>query len=225
MNCSYHPEREAVHRCNICGELLCQECSVVLDSKVVCKRCISSAIEKRPEAVYSAPARKTGPAPKRVPSGFLTFIFSVCMPGAGQMYLGYMKRGLFMMSVFFLSIIFTSGLTGYFAFLIPIVYISCFFDAFNLRARIINGEAVEDSISEFTGFLYRYRLPVLIFCVLAAASGMVSKFFDFFEDLTGFSGHGLFSLLLPAAIIGFGIYIFTKGGKKSEYVDKTESYQ
>jgi TM2 domain-containing membrane protein YozV len=37
-------------------------------------------------------------------NSFLTFIFSL-IPGAGQMYLGFMKRGLSLMSCFFFIIL------------------------------------------------------------------------------------------------------------------------
>ena len=36
-------------------------------------------------------------------NAFLTFIFA-CIPGAGQMYYGYMKRGLSMITIFCLII-------------------------------------------------------------------------------------------------------------------------
>ena len=37
-------------------------------------------------------------------NGFLTFVFA-CIPGAGQMYYGYMKRGLSMITIFCLGVV------------------------------------------------------------------------------------------------------------------------
>ena len=68
-------------------------------------------------------------------SGFLTFCFSF-IPGAGQMYLGYMKRGLSLMLVFW-GIIFISAFLslGLICIFLPLIWAYAFFDTFNLRAQ------------------------------------------------------------------------------------------
>jgi TM2 domain-containing membrane protein YozV len=62
---------------------------------------------------------------------FLTFVFSM-LPGAGQMYLGFMKIGLSFMSVFFF-LIFLSSLfdTGQLLFIAPLIWFYSFFDCTN----------------------------------------------------------------------------------------------
>lgn len=64
---------------------------------------------------------------------FLTFCFSV-IPGAGQMYQEYMKRGLSILILFF-TVIGISMLVGspIFALPIPIILIYSFFDTWNIR--------------------------------------------------------------------------------------------
>ncbi len=64
--------------------------------------------------------------------GFWTFIFSL-MPGAGEMYLGFMKRGVSTMLVFLGWCAFV-GLTGFEAglLLIPVVWFYSFFTVHNL---------------------------------------------------------------------------------------------
>ena len=54
-------------------------------------------------------------------SGFLTFCFA-CLPGAGEMYLGYMKRGLSVMIAFW-GLIFVASLLnmGILGILAPII--------------------------------------------------------------------------------------------------------
>lgn len=64
-------------------------------------------------------------------STFLTFCFAF-IPGAGQMYQGYMKRGLSLITLFCLGIMF-SAILSYSAVLLPIVWMYSFFDTFNLR--------------------------------------------------------------------------------------------
>lgn len=70
----------------------------------------------------------------RKKSPFFTFCFSL-LPGAGQMYLGFMKRGVSLMSSFFL-IIFISAWLNLEPFLLtlPIIWFFSFFDTHNLRS-------------------------------------------------------------------------------------------
>lgn len=75
-------------------------------------------------------------------NGFLTFCCAF-IPGAGQMYQGYMKRGL--------SLILTACLIGMVGsllnpvlLLLVVMWMYSFFDTFNLRAQIIADTAPED---------------------------------------------------------------------------------
>lgn len=65
----------------------------------------------------------------RPKSKFFTFVLSF-FPGAGHMYLGFMKQGLQLMAAFFgtIAIVSMSSL-NFFAFLIPIIIAYSFFDA------------------------------------------------------------------------------------------------
>lgn len=67
-------------------------------------------------------------------SRILTFLFAL-WPGAGQMYLGYMKRGLSLMGVFCLLIAVAGFLNlSILLFLLPVVWFYAFFDTLNLRS-------------------------------------------------------------------------------------------
>lgn len=209
MNCTYHPERNAVHRCNKCGELLCQECAVIVEGKVACKSCISQMLNRREEPAYV----ERHVVSRRRPSFLLTILLAGCIPGTGQMYLGFMKRGLFLMSAFFLSIVCTAFSGGLFWPLIPIIYLGSIFDALNLRSRMIAGEEIEDSVSGIMSYLYRYRLPVLIFSVLVVCSGWLSRIVRILNRMFGYplSNSDFSFMIVSVAVIGFGVYIFTKG--------------
>jgi hypothetical protein len=64
-------------------------------------------------------------------SKFLTFVFSM-LPGAGHMYMGFMKIGVSFMSVFFFLIFLSSWLdTGPLLFIVPIIWFYSFFDCVN----------------------------------------------------------------------------------------------
>ena len=77
-------------------------------------------------------------------NGILTLLFA-CIPGAGQMYQGYMKRGLSLITMFCLST-FLGAWTQIAIFYIgaPIIYMYSFFDTLNLRAQLAAEKAPED---------------------------------------------------------------------------------
>ena len=80
-------------------------------------------------------------------SRILTFLFAL-WPGAGQMYLGYMKRGVSLMLLFCLLMA-ISSFTGFgvFIFLLPIVWFYGFFDTINLRSMSYEFLPQDDSCS------------------------------------------------------------------------------
>ena len=76
-------------------------------------------------------------------NGILTFLFAF-VPGAGQMYQGYMKRGLSLITLFFLCIMAGMLLLEQLVLTALIVWMYSFFDTFNLRAQIGAGTAPAD---------------------------------------------------------------------------------
>lgn len=77
---------------------------------------------------------------------FLTFCFSF-IPGAGQMYQDYMKRGLSIMILFAIFIA-LYAMTGISLFMIPvpIIYAYSFFDTYNLRNKIGTDNELTDNV-------------------------------------------------------------------------------
>lgn len=70
----------------------------------------------------------------RKKSGFLTFIFSL-LPGAGEMYMGFMKQGITLMGAFFLLMFLSSWLNiGPLLFVLPVLWFYSFFHVHNLRS-------------------------------------------------------------------------------------------
>lgn len=80
-----------------------------------------------------------------VKRGFWMFVTS-CLSGCGQMYQGYMKRGISLLVLFF-ALLAVAGFFGIapIAFFLPVVWAYAFFDSYNLRARIAAGEPPEDA--------------------------------------------------------------------------------
>ena len=72
------------------------------------------------------------------------FFIASCIPGCGQMYLGYMKRGVSLMMVFSGVLALAIFLEmGALAVLMAPVWLYSFFDGYNLRRRL-EGELVEN---------------------------------------------------------------------------------
>lgn len=64
-------------------------------------------------------------------SKFLTFVFSM-LPGAGHMYIGFMKTGVSFMAAFFFLIFLSSWLSiGPLLFVLPLIWFYSFFDCAN----------------------------------------------------------------------------------------------
>jgi len=82
----------------------------------------------------------------RKKGGFFTFICSL-LPGAGEMYMGFFKQGISIMSLFFIMIVFSSWLElGPLMFVLPVLWFYSFFHVHNLSG--LSDEefyAIEDS--------------------------------------------------------------------------------
>lgn len=77
--------------------------------------------------------------------GFLLFLCAL-FPGCGQMYQGYMKRGISLTFGFF-AILAVSGFLSIapLAFFLPVVWLYAFFDTYNLRSQADAGVPAEDA--------------------------------------------------------------------------------
>lgn len=77
-------------------------------------------------------------------NGFLTFIFA-CIPGAGQMYYGYMQRGLSLITMFIACFI-VGTIINPLAALAIIVWMYAFFDTYDLIRHLAAGDPKEDGL-------------------------------------------------------------------------------
>lgn len=77
-------------------------------------------------------------------NGFLTFIFA-CIPGAGQMYYGYMQRGLSLITMFIACFI-VGAIINPLAALAIIVWTYSFFDTYDLVRHLAAGDPKEDGL-------------------------------------------------------------------------------
>lgn len=172
----------------------------------------------------------------RKKSNFLTFCFSL-LPGAGQMYMGFMKRGISLMAYFFLTIFLSSWLgLGPLMFLMPIIWFYAFFDTHNLRSTPDDEfYALEDEfimIPEFARekaqlIQSKYRNIFAIALIVIGISILWNNFIDIIDEVVPGLVYTVlyrFGRLVPqlfvaCAIIAFGIYLIR--GKKQD-LDATD---
>lgn len=77
-------------------------------------------------------------------NAILTFLCA-CVPGAGQMYYGYMQRGLSLITLF-CGTFFLGWIAGPLAVTMAIVWMYSFFDTYDLIRHLAAGEPKEDGL-------------------------------------------------------------------------------
>lgn len=164
---------------------------------------------------------------------FLTFCFSL-LPGAGHMYLGFMKQGLSLMTLFFGAIFITVYLNiGALGLFLPIIYFYSFFDVINKNALCDEDfYALEDKylfdldFHELKGLLQgRFRPVIAVILILIGVQMLLSNCYHLLLGiLPGSIADGIYRTLMPFLnrvpqlitalfIIAVGIHLI-KGKKK-----------
>ena len=123
-------------------------------------------------------------------------------PGVNYMFMGLIKRGLAALCGFFLIVyligISSGPLAWLFGLALPVYWLTCAFDGFNIRRRIRSGEVVADSIDEAIAFLRsnKYIMWIILalvgLSVLGSVVGIVMR---------------IIRVLLPLIIIAIGLLV------------------
>ena len=154
-------------------------------------------------------------------NGFLLFIAS-CLSGCGQMYQGYMKRGVSLLLSFFLVIfVSTYFYLGTLALFLPVIWLYAFFDSYALRSQLSAGTAPEDTFlfglsdmdSKRLGALLHKRHSLIGWVLVAV--GVYMLYDMLMGQLSGlffgWFGEWLYSLLrygLPRVVITVLVLVF-----------------
>lgn len=178
----------------------------------------------------------------RKKGSFLTFCFSL-LPGAGQMYMGFMKRGATLMSAFFLLIFLSTWLNlGPLMFAMPVIWFFAFFDANNLRAMPDDEfYALEDDFILIPGLTGdkakllqgKYRSVFALALIIVGFSILWNNMYDLLEavlpDEISYTiyriGHFFPQLIIGLAIIGLGLYLIRGKKKDLDSAEKTAFIQ
>ena len=186
---------------------------------------------------------------KKKKNRFLLFCLSF-LPGAGEMYLGFMKMGLSLLSLFALIIIITIySNIGVMGFIVFVICVYGFFHANNLGAlsdeefyKIEDeylfglGEKDMNSLKDF--FMGKYRKVFAVILILFGVSMLWQTFCRFLRHMVGSDYYNKYisgfmntvssdvpRMIIAFLIIFFGIKLIR--GKKEELdrLEKTEEMQ
>lgn len=170
--------------------------------------------------------------------GLLLFLTSL-IPGAGQMYMGFRKRGLSIMLLFFALFAFSTATYGFSWLIIflPVIWFYSFFDVHNLKSLPEEDfYAIEDSyilnldgvLGDSKSLLGKYRTLTAVVLILIGAillwNNLMDAFYWFLPDWIAMRLRNLFRLLpqivIAVGIILAGVYIIKD---KKEKLDETEA--
>lgn len=163
-----------------------------------------------------------------------TFLFAF-MPGAGQMYLGMMKKGIILMSSFLVFFAIASYFGFYFTIcILPVIWFYAFFDTMNMRhlgyeTRIQMDEDFFESTIRFLdnlsdgnayNLLNKRHVVLGVICVIIGSYTLIERVLfrviNSAFDLPYWINSLFYSIptiVVAFFIIGFGLYL-VKGDKK-----------
>lgn len=160
-----------------------------------------------------------------------TFLFS-CLPGAGQMYLGFFKRGISLMALFFLLIALCNSWLSLdiLGFAIPVIWFFAFFDALNKNSlteeelsQLQDNYLWFQDFEDFQGIPFaKYRNLLAVLIILLGFHLLTDNIVSIFEILGFKMSYPVYQIffqsipqcLVGIAIIALGIYLIR--GKKAE---------
>lgn len=230
MNCNVHHEKEANFRCFECGAFICNECAVEKDGKTICRNCLSSNLSgSDSNQIRSGRGAAQNSYVKRY-NAFLAFIFSL-IPGAGQMYLGLMKRGLQLMVLFTIPIVITNlfYFGGWLVIFNVIIWFYSLFDCLHIKRAINRGEEIKDEfvydikMLDLNKLNYKHLgIGLIVGGVLVILNNGLSTMTGFLRNhsIYGDEIYRLFRFIrqssFPVLLIIVGVYLLKKSKIKKE---------
>ena len=174
-------------------------------------------------------------------NGLFTFV-TACVPGFGQMYYGYMRRGVSLAAWFFgISVLAVITGLGFIGFVLPVIWAYAFFDTYNIRNLTAEQRAMfRDEYlpggdlklqSMFDKLFKGGRGSRLLGIVLIVAGGLIvynlfiSQFFWRLRELFPFLAYFINSipaLLIAGALIFIGLRVMR--GAKHDAPPPTDEY-
>lgn len=173
----------------------------------------------------------------RKKSSFLTFCFSL-LPGAGQMYMGFMKRGVSLMGIFFVLVFASMWLNlGPLMAIAPIIWFYAFFDTHNLRAMPDDEfYAMEDNYIAIPEFINdkavelqnKYRTVFAAILIIIGVCSLWNNLYDLIDgsvprliaNVIYKIGRFMPQLFVSILIIAIGVYLIRGKKKDLDNIEK-----
>lgn len=218
MKCRNHKDEEAKFICNKCKMPICEECATDLRGNKVCINCID-------HAVYSEVDRV-----QRV--GFwnkLLFFMFACIPGAAHMQMGLFRRGMQLMLTFIGGIVLISyaNVESFIPLVIIPTWFFSFFDAYNIRRKMLAGEAVADTEAYNYQFILSNKkilgIALVVFGFMGFLNSIDSSFYLFGFRMDEFYWT-LKRAIIPFVFVISGLVLLSKIRKsEKEIKNSTEN--
>lgn len=196
MNCAYHSQNVAAVQCNGCGKPLCPACDHRIKGFPYCQDCIVQGVDLLRQQANT----NYVPFVKKKTSPLVATLLSFILPGLGAAYNGQTVKAFVYFAVFiglFQMAVLTGGTPLFVLGFIGMWFFSAL-DSWRTAQMIRSGltpDIAEDIfVKRFTG---NPKLWGIILTVLGAAFLLQSVF----------NIRGLMRGLVPAMLIGLGIYI------------------
>ena len=218
MKCKFHPNNEAQAICQKCKNPICEDCTVMVDGKIVCQHCVQhNLFSPEPLTSFKRPSSER-------------FLFFVCslIPGAAHMHLGLFRRGLQLMLIVFGTIALASFIN--LDLLIPVAVIPTwffsFFESHNLNKQLWQGQPLCDkdifNQSLFGDFsMLKNPRIVGISIIVVGVLGLLQVVGRSSEVIMFFGKYYYMvrSSLMPVLLILSGIYLLTKAKQSTKVSD------
>ena len=196
MNCAYHVHNGAVVQCNACGKPLCPACDHRIKGFPYCQDCIVMGVDLLRQQQNSSDYSKFL---NKSTSPFIAFLLSV-IPGLGAAYNGQTVKALVYFGVFiglFQMALLTGG-TPLFVFGFLGMWAFAALDAWR-TARMIRAGVTPDVAEDI--LVKRFQGNPKLWGIVLGILGVA------FLLQNVFNMRGIMRGLLPAMLIGLGIYI------------------
>ena len=172
-------------------------------------------------------------------NGFLTFIFA-CIPGAGQMYYGYMQRGLSLVTMCGLCFM-AATVFDPIIFMALVIWMYSFFDTYDLIRHMAAGDPKEDgllligNVDDVKKLIPQHSKLVgwgLVGIGVWALYDLVigNWLVDFLDYVLHYNGyayqiiHGIPNLVIACALIYAGIRLLGLHPEKKNHDDELPPY-
>jgi hypothetical protein len=195
MNCAYHVHNGAVVQCNACGKPLCPACDHRIKGFPYCQDCIVTGVD----LLRQQNSSDYGKFLNKSTSPLIAFLLSV-IPGLGAAYNGQTVKALVYFGVFiglFQMAVLTGG-TPLFVFGFLGMWAFAALDAWR-TARMIRAGVTPDVAEDI--LVKRFQGNPKLWGIVLGILGVA------FLLQNVFNMRGIMRGLLPAMLIGLGIYI------------------